>query len=44
MESCYVEPTFYLITVYIFEGLEYGLHFSVGDMVDRCKSYFIVDD
>ena len=39
MDSCDVEPTLYVIAVYIFEGLEYGLQFSVGDMVNSCKAY-----
>ena len=34
-----MEPTLYVIAVYIFEGLEYGLQFSVGDMVNSCKAY-----
>ena len=34
-----VESTLYLIAVYLFEGLEYGIHFSVGEMVDSCKAY-----
>ena len=39
MDSCDVEPTLHVVTVYIFEGLEYGLQFSVENMVDICKSY-----
>ena len=34
-----MEPTIHIITVYLFEGLEYGLHFFVGEMVDSCKAY-----
>ena len=39
MESCDVGPTLHVIAVYLFEGFEYGLHFYVGDMVDRFKAY-----
>ena len=39
MESCDVEPTIHVIAVYIFKGLKYGLHLSVGDTVDSCKAY-----
>ena len=39
MDSCDVEPKLQVIAVYIFESLEYGLHFSVGKMVDSCKVY-----
>ena len=39
VESFDVEPTLHVIDVYIFEDLKYGLHFSVGDMVDSCKAY-----
>ena len=34
-----MEPTINVIAVYIFEGLEDCLHFSVGEMVDNCKEY-----
>ena len=34
-----METTLYIIAVYLFEGLEYILHFYVGEMVDICKSY-----
>ena len=39
MESCDVEPMLRVITVYLFEGLEYVIHFYVGEMVDICKAY-----
>ena len=39
MESCDVEPTLHVISVYLFEGLEHGLHFYVGEMIDICKAY-----
>ena len=39
MESCEVELTLHVIAVYLFKGLEYGIQFYVGEMVDRCKSY-----
>ena len=32
-----------VIAVYIFEGLEYGLHFSVDEMVEICKAYLPAD-
>ena len=38
MDSCDVEPTLHVITVYLFEGLYYLLHFSVVDMVYSCKA------
>ena len=38
MYSCDMGPTIHVITVYLFEGLEYGLHFYVGNMVGSCKS------
>ena len=34
-----LETTLHVIAVYIFECLEYGLHLSVGEMVDICKAY-----
>ena len=34
-----MEPTLHIIAVYLFEVLEYGIKFSVGEMVDICKSY-----
>ena len=34
-----MEPTLHVISVYLFEGLEYGLHFSIGDMVYSFKAY-----
>ena len=39
MDSCDVEPTLHVITVYLFECLEYVLQFSVCKMVDSCESY-----
>ena len=39
MDICDVEPIFHVVAVYLFEGLEYGIHVSVGDMVDICKAY-----
>ena len=39
MDSCDVEPTLHVITAYLFEGLEYGIRFSIGEMVDRFKAY-----
>ena len=34
-----MEPTLHVISVYLFEGLEHGLHFYVGEMIDICKAY-----
>ena len=39
MESCDVVSTLHVITVYLFEGLKYGLQFSFGQMIDICKAY-----
>ena len=38
-----MEPTLHVTAVNIFEGLEYGLQFYVGEMVDRCKSYLTAE-
>ena len=35
-----MEPKFYVINAYLFEGLEYSLHFYVDKMVEICKKYF----
>ena len=34
-----MKTTLRVITVYLLEGLEYGIQFSVGEMVERCKAY-----
>ena len=34
-----MEPTLHVIIVYLFEGLEYGLQFYFGEIVDSCKAY-----
>ena len=38
-----MESTVYIITEYLFEGLEYGLHFFVGKMFDICKAYLTAE-
>ena len=34
-----MEPTLRVLAVCVFQGLECGLQFSVGDMFDRFKAY-----
>ena len=39
-----MELTIHVIAVYLFGGIECGLHFSIVKMVDRCKAYLPDED
>ena len=37
-----MEPTLHVITVYLFEEIEYGLQFSFREMVNSYKSHLLL--